>query len=314
MSRSVRGLRPSYLDDAAEGGERSIVSAFSRFGDVRRPAEAEPPVLGPAVRQALHQWLYELNYAEDLAAVGVKPRRRAMLSGPPGTGKTTLAHHVAARLGVDLVVIETPALISMYVGASGANIGALFALARRHADRIALFFDEFDAVAHRRHEGGSAAETEKNSIVASLLQMFDRYDGLLFAATNRPDVIDPAIWRRFQMQLDVGLPGEAERFAIVKRYAAPFRMEDATGEALSRGLAGASPALIKEVVEALKRDLVLAPRLKHATDPRAVFARTLSAIAPSEDTPCPPLWDAEQGDDAMAEICGAPWPPQRESH
>lgn len=294
----------------ARGATGDPYADFAAFGDVRKPEDAEPPILGPAARQVLHSWMYELNFTKELARVGVKPRTRAMMKGPPGTGKTTLAWHVAARLGLPLVVVETPSLISKYVGQTGEQIGQLFSLARQHGGKVALFFDELDAIASARGEGGQAAAKEKNNVVIALLQMMDRHNGLLFAATNQPDLIDPAVWRRFQMQIEVGLPAAEERFAIVKRYFVPFDVEDDSIDAISAALGGASPALIREVVESVKRDLVLAPRLGQSTAPAAIFGRIMAATSPSAGMPTPPLWLGDHHtDDSLEALAAMPWPP-----
>src|SRR3954454_16886469 len=80
--------------------------------EVRGPGDAEEPILVPAVRSAVHEWLVEISAAEELRAAKLKPRSTAMLFGPPGTGKTTLAHHLAARLGVPLVLLGNENLVT----------------------------------------------------------------------------------------------------------------------------------------------------------------------------------------------------------
>jgi hypothetical protein len=129
----------------------------------------------------------------------------------------------------------------------------------------------------------------------------------------RPDAIDPAIWRRFQLQIEVGLPGATERFAIVKRYIAPFRVSDETISAVSDALAGAAPALIREVAESIKRDLVLGPRLNHDLSPAAMFGRIRVSSSPAREMPTPPLWDEDASDDVLVRLSKAPWPPALET-
>jgi SpoVK/Ycf46/Vps4 family AAA+-type ATPase len=211
------------------------------------------------------------------------------------------------------VVVETPSLISKFIGETGSQLAELFRLARRHAGGVALFFDELDALAAARKEGGGSGGGEKNNIVIALLQLMDRHNGLIFAATNRPDAIDPAIWRRFQLQIEVGLPGATERFAIVKRYIAPFRVSDETISAVSDALAGAAPALIREVAESIKRDLVLGPRLNHDLSPAAMFGRIRVSSSPAREMPTPPLWDEDASDDVLVRLSKAPWPPALET-
>lgn len=306
MKPTALRAAPSRQDSA---GEDAALTALMEYGDLRRPQDCDQPILATATRQAIHSWLYELNYADPLAEVGVKPRQRALLTGLPGTGKTTLAWHISARLGLPLLVVETPSIVSKFIGQTGEQIGKLFKLARGKAGEVALFFDEFDAMATKRGDTGSSACQEKNAIVVALLQMMDRHDGLIFAATNRGDNIDAAVWRRFQLQITVDLPGPGERFAILRRYLAPFTADDDTLQIIADLMEGASPALIREVSEALKRDLVLGPRIGHDMAPAAMFERVLSSIAPSDDMPTPPLW-AERTY-ALGLVSGVNWPPVR---
>lgn len=296
-------------DYASGNDERAVLEReFGSFGVVVMPDEAEAPILTPPVRAALHQWLFEMNAEAELKAVGLKPRSRALLSGPPGCGKTTLAHHIAARLGIPMVVIQSAHMISSSLGGTGNNITRVFKSARRKTLDVALFFDEFDAMARSREKlGDQACDNEVANITIALLQEFDRHDGLLFAATNVAKGIDPAIWRRFQLQIEIGFPGWEERYAIVKMYLEPYQVEHATIAALADVLADASPALIRECCEMAKRSLVLGPRMNLSTDLPSIMLRTAASSAPAEGMPIPLLWDAPKTSQSM--LADVPWPP-----
>lgn len=282
---------------------------FGRYGTIVMPADAQAPILTPPVRAALHQWLFEMNASKDLAAVGLKPRSRALLSGLPGTGKTTLAHHIAARLGVPMVIVQSAEVVGKYLGETGSNISRLFKSARRNAYDVSIFFDEFDALAKKREGLGSqGADNERSNITIALLQEFDRYDGLLFAATNVTGDIDPAIWRRFQLQIEIGLPGQDERFAIVRMYLAPFEVEDVVVAAIAEAFSGAAPALIREGCEAIKRSLVLGPKMNLPTDLPSIIDRFRVSACAAEGMPVPALWD-EPGR-IMRGMADIPWPPE----
>lgn len=277
------------------------------FAVIMRPKDSEPPILAPAVRESVRQWMVECGAVEELAAVGLRPRRTAMLSGPPGTGKTTLAHHIAARLGLPLVLIDMSALIGQFVGETGKNIHKLFGALVKQADRMVLLLDEFDAIAEKRSTAtGSGAEKEKNAIITHLLQHIDRFPGMLIAATNRSDSIDPAIWRRFSMHLAVLEPDDDCRFAILKRYLSPMTLPDEAMDTLVELTAGASPALLRQMMEGVKRDLVLSPRFNMDLDAVSVFRRVTAAVRPHEDATQPHLWCQEW---AMRDIAGIAWPP-----
>jgi len=285
------------------GGDASI----SEFVITYRPQDSEPPVLSSAIRSTVHQWLVELQGAEELRAVAVEPRRTALLIGPPGCGKTTLAHHLAARLGLPLHVANFQAVISQWVGATGNNINNLFASLREDAKKSVLLLDEFDAVAHKRMSQSSASATEKNNTVIAVLQQLDRYDGIVIAATNRADDIDHAIWRRFGMHMEIGLPDDDARFAILTRYLAPMTLAEEALDTLCTLTAGATPALLRSLMEGVKRDMVLSPRFGRPCGPREVFERTVASLRPHGDLIWPSLWAATS--DSLDLIEQMPWPP-----
>lgn len=295
-------------DEAEKAQRLALTKEFGNFGFIVMPGEAEPPILGQQLRLVLHQWLFEMNAADALATAGLLPRQRALLSGPPGCGKTTLAHHIAARLGIPMVVVQAHVLKSKWVSESGERIGKLFRAARRDSHGIALFFDEFDSIAMNREEmGGSGGDREMSSVVNAFLQEMDRYEGLLFAATNQADKIDRAIWRRFQMQVEIGLPGRVEREAIVRLYMRPFVCDEAVVEFLAMLLEGGSPALIKECCETLKRGLVLGPLMQLSTALPDLLRRLMLTVAPPPEVEPPKLWTAASS--RIGESAKLAWPP-----
>ena len=294
-------------DDREKHERGQLRQDFSPYGELFFPGEAIAPILTPVVRGALTAWMIEMSSASALKRVGLKPRSRAILTGPPGCGKTTLAHHVAARIGLPLLVIQSTQMITKWVGGTGENIGKLFREARRAKQPVALFFDEFDSMADKRISSDTSASKEHNSISIALLQEIDRFEGMLYAATNRAADIDPAIWRRFNLQIEIGLPGQLERFAILKLYLAPFAVADEAVEALVDAFSGASPALLKEGCEALKRALVLAPKLNLPVGLAAILERFAASAAPAEGMPVPTLW--HDFGEVRDRLEAAPWPP-----
>lgn len=294
---------------AREKAERAALDRdFGAHGFIVMPSEAPAPILSKPLRTVLHQWLFEMSAQKELKAAGLLPRTTAMLQGPPGCGKTTLAHHIAARLGVPMVVIQAHSLTSMYIGETGRNVGKLFRAARKSATGVALFFDEFDAMAKTRTgKGRSGAEDEKASITISLMQELDRYEGLLFAATNEPESIDKAVWRRFQMQIEIGLPGEDEREAIVRLYMSPFAVEPEVIAFLADMFEGASPALIKECCETLRRGLVLNPRMNHGIALPALLRGLVDVVSPADLENPPKLWTRTS--QYIGQAMSLAWPP-----
>lgn len=305
MAPAVRP-RPDLDSDAV----KRAFEKLEQFAEILWPKDVDEPILSDSVAHAVHEWIVELNNETELSAVGIKPRHLALLYGPPGTGKTTLAHHLAARLGLPLVAVQSEKLVSRYVGQTGEQVGQLFELLRLVEGACVLLLDEFDSLGASRTGDKHSAAQERNSWVAILLRRIEGFRGVGLAATNTKDAIDPAMWRRFGLQISVELPGERERFAILRKYALPFDLEDAAIDTLVTATRSCSPSLLRQLMEGMKRTLVLAPKL-HSVDitrPGDVFAQVIASIAPPPEMDQPPLWSNAR---ALADVEQIPWPPTR---
>lgn len=298
---------------------------LSGYGEVFMPREAEEPILGKAVRGALLAWLTEIFAEKELEAVGIGPRRRAIFDGPPGVGKTTLAHHLSARLGLPMLAVRPERVISMWMGQTGMQIGALFDAARDGIvldeddldaageplkTPVVLFLDEFDALGPKRlGETRQGSEDERNEQVNVLLQRIEQHKGFIIAATNYGKRIDPALWRRFDMHLTLELPGQFEREQILARYLAPFGLPREPLKLLAGAFESASPALIRQFCEHLKRSIVLGPRLGHDMRIDAVVERVVVTVQPHPEIGKPPMWSTAAAVHARDRAVRAlPWP------
>lgn len=292
------------------------------FGDVFLPSEAAEPILARPVRNALLEWLTEIWAEDELRAVGIGPRKRAIFDGAPGVGKTTLAHHLSARLGLPMLAVRPERVISKWVGETGQNLGALFDLAAKGliegdgydeeagkpkttATPIVLFLDEFDALSRQRRKGEQASDDSRNEEVNTLLQRIEQHQGFLIAATNFGSHIDQAIWRRFDMHITLELPGQAERERILARYLDPYGLPLVALKLLGESFETGSPALMRAFCENLKRQIIIGPKLNSDMRKGSVIERIVTAVHPHPDLGKPRLWSLVGKDDAVRTM---PWP------
>ena len=165
-----------------------------------------------------------LEKPEKFAELGAKIPKGVLLYGPPGTGKTLLARAVAGEAGVPFFSISGSDFVEMFVGVGASRVRDLFSQAKDNAPAI-IFIDEIDAVGRHRGAGMGGGHDEREQTLNQLLVEMDGFDSrggiILIAATNRPDVLDPALLRpgRFDRQISVEAPDAAGREAILKVHA-----------------------------------------------------------------------------------------------
>jgi transitional endoplasmic reticulum ATPase len=163
---------------------------------------------------------WPLQHGDLFEAAGIKPLKGVLLCGPPGCGKTLLAQAAASATQVNFISVKGPALMSKYVGESERAVREVFQKAKQAAPCL-VFFDEVDALVPRRGSGASDSGVSER-VVGQFLAELDGVEKLagvlVLAATNRPDMVDPALLRpgRFDVTIEIGLPDEQQRLAILQ--------------------------------------------------------------------------------------------------
>lgn len=181
-------------------------------------------VLSEQIRSACTELIEEQNRSDLLRSYGLEPRHRVLLYGPPGNGKTSLAEALANALALPLLVVRYETLIGSFLGETSQRLKSVFDYARRR--HCVLFFDEFDAVAKERGDVHESGEIKR--VVNSLLMQIDDLPSsvVVVVASNHSELLDRAVWRRFQLKLELTIPdSKAIRAWFVRledRLAAPI--------------------------------------------------------------------------------------------
>lgn len=164
----------------------------------------EEMVLPESSQVAIEELLEEHRRADVLRSFGMKPSGKVIFHGPPGCGKTLAAEVIAFELDLPLAIVSLDALVSSFLGETAANLRKVFDFIAEYP--MVALFDEFDAIGKERSDSGEHGELRR--VVNAVLQMMDAYQGksLILAATNHEQILDSAIWRRFDETIDFPLP------------------------------------------------------------------------------------------------------------
>ena len=215
------------------------------FGDVAGQEEA---------KQDLSEVVEFLKYPDKFAALGARIPRGVLMVGPPGTGKTLLSRAVAGEAGVPFFSISGSEFVEMFVGVGASRVRDLFDQAKRNAPCI-IFIDEIDAVGRQRGAGLGGSHDEREQTLNQILVEMDGFDTntnvIVIAATNRPDVLDPALIRpgRFDRQVVLDAPDVRGRIEVLKVHTKGKPIaEDVNLEALAKLTPGFSGADLANVI------------------------------------------------------------------
>ncbi|WP_313816547.1 ATP-binding protein [Citricoccus sp.] len=208
-------------------------------------------ILPPSVEESLHQLVAEHRDAGKLLDAGLAPTRTALFVGLPGVGKTLAARWVASELNQPLIVLDLASVMSSFLGRTGANVRRVLDYAR--SSRAVLLLDELDAVAKRRDDTTEIGELKR--LVTVLLQEIDSWPegSLLLAATNHGDLLDPAVWRRFEVVLDFPLPDVEALKTGIRSLLGGSEVDGAFADFLARMYQGETLSFVEREVLRARR-------------------------------------------------------------
>jgi len=202
--------KPQFAVDIPVDKERGLPLL-----DISTPKRSLEEIILPESSAAMiEEMLEEHRRAEVLRSYGMKPSGKVIFFGPPGCGKTLAAEVIAFELDRPLAIVRLDALVSSFLGETAANLRKVFEFISKH--QMVVLFDEFDAIGKERSDGSEHGELRR--VVNAVLQMMDAYDGqsLILAATNHENILDSAIWRRFDDAIEFPLPDRKQLTALLQ--------------------------------------------------------------------------------------------------
>ena len=255
-------LESPSLESPLRGGQVAVVPVDQdsrlQLARIEYPSGNinEEPIWGSIIKQRLDQLINERKHEIRLIEANLSPTKSLLLTGPPGVGKSLTARWIAQKLNRPLVILDLSAVMSSFLGRTGNNLRHVLDYAKSIS--CVLLLDEFDAIAKRRDDIGELGELKR--LVTVLLQEVDDWpaSGLLVAATNHPDLLDPAIWRRFEMILEFSLPSEYQtQNAIIRFFGEDAGSVEYLVPAISTVLSACSYSDIEREIKRIKRESII---------------------------------------------------------
>ena len=246
----VNGSSVRMLDNGGARRQEALI-------ELKPDVSIEDLVLSKTNRLSCDEFIEEQHRASVLRAHSLEPRHRVLLCGPPGNGKTSLAEAVAEALSLTFFVVRYEAVIGSYLGETASRLKRVFDYAR--TTPCVLFFDEFDAIGKERGDTHETGEIKR--VVTSLLMQIDDLPSytIIVAASNHSELLDRAIWRRFQLRLTLNSPSSSDLISYFTNF--EKKMKKSLGKSptsIAKSLGAISYAEAEEFCRDVKRRYVLA--------------------------------------------------------
>ena len=281
----IGGLLFFMLRSAQGQGNQALSFGKSRarlYGNEKDKVNFKNIAGQAEAKQDLQEVVEFLKFPKKFAGLGARIPKGVLLVGPPGTGKTMLARAVAGEAGVPFFSISGSEFVEMFVGVGASRVRDLFAKAKKNAPCI-IFVDEIDAVGRRRGSGMGGGHDEREQTLNQILVEMDGFEQgenvIVLAATNRADVLDPALLRpgRFDRRVGIGLPDRKDREAILKiHFEKKPLASDVDLDALAAKSAGSSGADLANIAN---ESAIVAARSNHTQISQADVTEAFERVA-----------------------------------
>ena len=251
LNASVNGTSAVNLPQQSQNGKNGTpiieINPQRRLSDI---------ILSDNIYQICNDLIEEYHREDLLRSYNLAPRHRFLFVGPPGNGKTSLAEALACELMVPLFIVRYESVVGTFLGETAVRLKKLFEQVVTH--RCVLFFDEFETLGKERGDLHETGEIKR--VVSSLLLQIDRLPShvVVIGATNHPELLDRAVWRRFQVKISLPYPTKSQIIEWIKQYEKKIQTSfDTSYETMAKKLAGWNFAEIEEFCTSVVRRFVL---------------------------------------------------------